>query len=74
MTCATCNDYEFVEGPDGKLDYCPDCLRGLVECPVHHQKVMTRGGVIVGKCWGCVDEAAAAEKLLRRRKRKPVLA
>lgn len=72
MTCSTCDDYEFVEGPDGKLDYCPDCLRGLVECPVHHQKVMTRGGVIVGKCWECAGEAAAGEQWLRAHSRRMV--
>jgi hypothetical protein len=36
-----------------------------VVCPLHHQKVMTRGGVVAGRCWECANEAANAMQWLR---------
>lgn len=50
---------------------------GYVVCPLHHQKVMTRQGVIAGKCWECANDAANAMQHMRAhpyRRRLAVLA
>jgi ribosomal protein S27E len=73
--CARCDDYELVDGPAGMLEPCPDCGPEIVVCPVHKQRVMTRGGVVAGRCWGCSNEAADGLRWLREHPiRKPVLA
>lgn len=67
--CDTCMDYRFVEIPDEPLlQPCPDCRHEtspVARCPVHGQLVMTRDGIVVGKCWGCNNEAAAGLAWMR---------
>lgn len=74
MKCATCKDDELVAGKDGMLDSCPDCGPELRRCTVHGQTVMCRNGVLVGKCWGCVNDAANAKQWLREHPYRPKVA
>lgn len=64
MACSTCDGYEFVDDPDGGAEKlpCPDC-RGArtYRCPAHGDMVLvSRSGRLLGKCWGCINEAARA--------------
>jgi len=76
VKCETCQGYEYVEVEGQHIkEPCPDCGPELVVCPIHQQLVMTRGGRIVGKCWGCSHECAQAMQWLRAHPRRlPVLA
>lgn len=71
MSCSTCDGYKLVTVNDDKLEPCPDCSVGehTVTCPVHGQLVITFNGRLAGKCWGCVQEAAAAMTWLRDHRR-----
>lgn len=37
----------------------------LAQCPIHGQLVIQEDGVLAGKCWGCVNEAARGKQWLR---------
>lgn len=75
MTCPTCDGYEMVEIDGQHLKVvCPDCGPEIVVCPVHSQRVMTRGGRIVGTCWGCAKAAADGLLWLREHPGRKVAA
>lgn len=60
-TCSTCEDYEFVPGPDGMLERCPDCYEAhRARCPVHGRRTSN------GKCRTCGREASLAIDLMAR--------
>lgn len=68
MACATCDDYQLVEGTDGFLVDCPDCHRDAPRawCPVHSVRLDEDD-----RCPRCVREAelATARILHARRAR-----
>jgi hypothetical protein len=67
MTCPTCGDYRFVEGPDGfEKVRCPDCMEHCLAHPGQR--------VVGGHCGSCVTEASLAVELLAAARRATALA